>query len=87
MRTVFSVPPVLFQQAAVTRAEGRLGVVSQRTDNCYLQPELPHVQQGNEDLSLCSGLQPASLSDKNNLTVNGSFEQTGKSFYLFSFQS
>lgn len=55
MRTFFSVSPVLFQRAAVTRAEGRLGVVLQRTDNCYLKPELPHVQQGNEDLSLCSG--------------------------------
>lgn len=55
MRTLFSVPPVLFQQAAVTGAEGRLGVMLQRTDNCYLKPELPHVQQGNEDLSLCSG--------------------------------
>lgn len=55
MGTVFSVPPVLFQQAAVTRAEGRLGVVLHRTDNCYLKPELPHVQQENEDLSLCSG--------------------------------
>lgn len=47
--------PMLFQQAAVTREEGRLGVMLQRTDNCYLKPELPHVQQGNEDLSLCSG--------------------------------
>lgn len=76
-----------FSKLQWTRAEGRLGVVLQRTDNCYLKPELPHVQQRNEDLSLCSGFYPTSLSDKNNLTVNGSFKQTGKSFYLFFFQS